>query len=55
MTYNDSSYGDFWRDLGSHASNLAGSHVAQQTDIKRYSNNTLFQFQYLHFKGSRGW
>ena len=31
------------------------SHVAQQTDIKRYSNNTLFQFQYLHFKGSRGW
>ena len=31
------------------------SHVAKQTDIKRYSNNTLFQFQYLHFKGSRGW
>ena len=28
------------------------SHVAKQTDIKRYSNNTLFQFQYLHFKGS---
>ena len=27
MSYNDSSYGDFWRDLGSHASNLPGSRV----------------------------
>ena len=37
MTYNDSSYGDFWRDL----QNLAGSHVAQQT--RRGAANWLVQ------------
>ena len=31
MTYNDRSYGDFWRDLKSHASNLAGSCVTHST------------------------
>ena len=35
MTYNEGCYGDFWRDLVSHASNLACSHVAQQTHAAR--------------------
>ena len=35
MTYNDRSYGDFWRDLRSHASNFAGSGVTHSTFKKR--------------------
>ena len=35
MSYNDICYGDFWRDLGSHSSNLAGSHVAHSTLKKK--------------------
>ena len=31
MSYNDTCYGDLRRDLGSHASNLAGSHVTHST------------------------
>ena len=31
MTNNKGSYGDFWRDLESHASNLAGSRVTHST------------------------
>ena len=35
MTYNEGCYGDFWRDLESHASNLAGSRVTYSTFKKR--------------------
>ena len=31
MTYNECSYGNFWRDLQSHAANFAGSGVTHST------------------------
>ena len=51
MSYNDTCYGYLQRDLGSHASNLAGSHVAHSIKIiitKGLIRNSITKGQILN-------